>query len=104
MRAAQVLPMLLIATAAHGAFSDNQFTSKLHKSLRESFLHRASSESAARRPRTEAGADSVTVYNEGHRGLSSEVLHFGPSGKVRAAFAHYAEGSQQRAAAEPPGR
>ena len=38
-----------------------------------------------------AGVDSVTVYYRGHRGLSAEVLHFGPSGKVRAAFAHYAE-------------
>ena len=41
-----------------------------------------------------AGVDSVTVYYEGHRGLSAEVLHFGPSGKVRAAFAHYVEGPQ----------
>jgi ketosteroid isomerase-like protein len=38
-----------------------------------------------------AGVDSVTVTYKGHRGLSAEVLHFGPSGKVRAAFAHYAE-------------
>lgn len=38
-----------------------------------------------------AGVDSVTVYYRGHRGLSAEVLHFGPNGKVRAAFAHYAE-------------
>jgi ketosteroid isomerase-like protein len=37
-----------------------------------------------------AGVDSVTVYYKGHRGLSAEVLHFSPSGKVRAAFAHYA--------------
>lgn len=37
------------------------------------------------------GVDSVTVYYRGHRGLSAEVLHFGPNGKVRAAFAHYAE-------------
>lgn len=36
-----------------------------------------------------AGVDSVTVYYKGHRGLSAEVLHFGRSGKVRAAFAHY---------------
>ena len=41
-----------------------------------------------------AGVDSVTVYYKGHRGLSAEVLHFNPSGKVRAAFAHYAEESQ----------
>lgn len=40
-----------------------------------------------------AGADSVTVYYKGHRGLSAEVLHFGKDGKVRAAFAHYAEWS-----------
>jgi len=33
-----------------------------------------------------AGVDSVTVYYRGHRGLSAEVLHFGPRGKVRAAF------------------
>lgn len=38
-----------------------------------------------------AGVDSVTVYYKGHRGLSAEVFHFGPGGKVRAAFAHYAE-------------
>jgi len=37
--------------------------------------------------------DSVTVYYKGQRGLSAEVLHFGPHGKVRAAFAHYAERS-----------
>lgn len=30
MRMAQGLPILLVATAALGAFSDNQFTSKLH--------------------------------------------------------------------------
>ncbi len=40
-----------------------------------------------------AGVDSVTVYYRGHRGLSAEVLHFGPRGKVRTAFAHYAEAS-----------
>lgn len=41
-----------------------------------------------------AGVDSVTVYYKGHRGLSAEVLHFSPSGKVRAAFAHYASEPQ----------
>ena len=41
-----------------------------------------------------AGVDSVTVYYKGHRGLSAEVLHFGPSGKIRAAFAHYADEAQ----------
>jgi hypothetical protein len=40
-----------------------------------------------------AGTNSVTVYYRGHRGLSAEVLHFGAGGKVRAAFAHYAEWS-----------
>lgn len=37
-----------------------------------------------------AGMDSVTIYYKGHRGLCAEVLHFGPAGQVRAAFAHYA--------------
>jgi hypothetical protein len=37
-----------------------------------------------------AGVDSVTIYYEGPRGLAAEVLHIGPTGKVRAAFAHYA--------------
>ena len=44
-----------------------------------------------------AGVNSVTVYYRGHRGLSAEVLHFGPSGKVRQAFAHYAEWSRDDA-------
>ncbi len=44
-----------------------------------------------------AGVDSVTIYYKGHRGLSTEVLHFGPGAKVQAAFAHYAESPQQRA-------
>lgn len=38
-----------------------------------------------------AGVDSVTVCYRGHRGLSAEVFHFGASGKVSRAFAHYAE-------------
>jgi hypothetical protein len=38
-----------------------------------------------------AGVNSIIVYYSGHRGLAAEVLHFGPSGKVREAFAHYAE-------------
>lgn len=42
---------------------------------------------------TLAGVDSVTLYYKGHRGLSAEVLHFGSTGKVRAAFAHYELGS-----------
>ena len=37
-----------------------------------------------------AGVDSVAVCYKGPRGLSAEVLHFGSTGKVRAAFAHYA--------------
>jgi len=40
------------------------------------------------------GVDSVTIYYKGHRGLAAEVLHFGPGGKVRAAFAHYADVSR----------
>ena len=35
------------------------------------------------------GVDSVTLVYNGVRGLSAEVFHFGPSGKVTAAFAHY---------------
>ena len=38
-----------------------------------------------------SGVDSVTIYYKGHRGLAAEVLHFGPGGKVRSAFAHYAD-------------
>ena len=37
-----------------------------------------------------AGIDSVTVCYRGHRGMSAEVFHFVASGKVRAAFSHYA--------------
>lgn len=37
-----------------------------------------------------AGVDSVTIHYRGHRGLSAEVFHFAPDGRVRAAFAHYA--------------
>ena len=44
-----------------------------------------------------AGVNSLTVYYKGHRGLSAEVLHFAPNGKIRAAFAHYAEGPQYHA-------
>ncbi|GFO68395.1 hypothetical protein GMLC_19740 [Geomonas limicola] len=37
------------------------------------------------------GIDSITLYYRGARGrLSAEVFHFGPDGKVRRAFAHYA--------------
>ena len=38
-----------------------------------------------------AGVNSVTLYYKGHRGPVAEVFHFGPSGKVSKAFAHYAE-------------
>lgn len=37
------------------------------------------------------GVDSLVLVYEGHRGLSAEVIHFGPSGKVARAFAHYAK-------------
>lgn len=35
------------------------------------------------------GVNSVTIIYEGVLGLSAEVFHFGPSGKVIKAFAHY---------------
>jgi len=35
------------------------------------------------------GVNSVTLYYKGHRGLVAEVFHFGASGKVAKAFAHY---------------
>jgi ketosteroid isomerase-like protein len=38
-----------------------------------------------------AGADSIAIHYQGHRGLVVEVLHFGTGAKVRAAFAHYAD-------------
>ena len=38
-----------------------------------------------------SGVDGIVIYYRGHRGLSAEVLRFGPSGKVCAASAHYAE-------------
>lgn len=37
------------------------------------------------------GLNSVTLYYKGHRGLVAEVFHFGSSGKVSKASAHYAE-------------
>jgi len=39
---------------------------------------------------TLVGADSITLYYKGHRGMSAEVLIFGPDKKVAQAFAHYA--------------
>lgn len=38
-----------------------------------------------------AGVDSVTVCYRGHRGLAAEVFHFGATGRVSKAFAHYVE-------------
>jgi hypothetical protein len=35
------------------------------------------------------GASSVTIIYNGVRGLSAEVFHFSPSGKVSSAYAHY---------------
>ena len=35
------------------------------------------------------GANSVTIIYNGVSGLSAEVFHFNPSGKVNAAYAHY---------------
>ena len=37
-----------------------------------------------------SGVNSVVLYYEGHRGMSAEVLLFGSSERVRAAYAHYA--------------
>lgn len=36
------------------------------------------------------GADSLTLYYKGHRGMSAEVLFFDTEGKVFRAAAHYA--------------
>jgi ketosteroid isomerase-like protein len=36
------------------------------------------------------GANSITLYYRGHRGMSAEVFHFGHDRKVVKAFAHYA--------------
>lgn len=36
------------------------------------------------------GADSLTLYYKGHRGMAAEVFVFGPDAKVTASFAHYA--------------
>ena len=35
------------------------------------------------------GVGSITLYYQGHRGLSAEVFHFGPDQKVVRAYAHY---------------
>jgi hypothetical protein len=39
---------------------------------------------------TLVGADSITLYYKGARGMAAEVFIFGPNKKVIAAFAHYA--------------
>jgi hypothetical protein len=36
------------------------------------------------------GADSITLYYKGARGLAAEVFFFGPERKVVRAYAHYA--------------
>lgn len=41
---------------------------------------------------TLVGVSSVTLYYIGVRGLSAEVFHFDDHGKVKRAFAHYAQG------------
>ena len=52
--------------------------------------HSTGLESAAELPPVLAGSDTVALIYKGHRGLSTEVFHFSASGKVSAAFAHYA--------------
>ncbi|HKD79811.1 MAG TPA: nuclear transport factor 2 family protein [Candidatus Angelobacter sp.] len=39
---------------------------------------------------TLTGANSITLYYRGQRGLAAEVFIFGPDRKVTEAFAHYA--------------
>ena len=36
------------------------------------------------------GADSITLYYRGHRGMAAEVFLFDSQGRVRKAMAHYA--------------
>ena len=36
------------------------------------------------------GVNSITLYYQGARGLTAEVLHFGADRKVVSAYAHYA--------------
>lgn len=40
---------------------------------------------------TLVGVSSVTLYYNGVRGLSAEVFHFDDTGKIKQAFAHYAQ-------------
>ena len=51
-----------------------------------------------------AGVNSLAVYYKGHRGLAAEVLHFGASGKVSKAFAHYAEWQASPESVDTPGQ
>ncbi len=37
------------------------------------------------------GINSVTLYYKGPRGLSAEVFHFTPEGKVERTYAHYTQ-------------
>ena len=37
------------------------------------------------------GINSITLYYKGARGLSAEVFHFTPEGKVAKAYAHYTQ-------------
>ena len=39
---------------------------------------------------TLVGANSITIYYRGARGMAAEVFHFDDAGKVVKAFAHYA--------------
>ena len=39
---------------------------------------------------TLVGANSITIYYRGARGMSAEIFHFDNVGKVVKAFAHYA--------------
>lgn len=39
---------------------------------------------------TLVGANSITLYYKGHRGMAAEVFIFDLAGKVSQAFAHYA--------------
>jgi len=39
---------------------------------------------------TLVGANSLVIHYKGHRGAVAEFFHFGPTGKVAHAFAHYA--------------
>jgi len=38
---------------------------------------------------TLVGVNSITLYYNGVRGLSAEVFHFNPEGRVSRAYAHY---------------